>query len=556
MRKTFDALNARAGGGFRLAMAGVPVFSVAAHSEINRDVTLVSTLSSLFVVVVFLLLFRSFAALHWVMMIQVASFLVGALATAWLFGEVHSLTLALGASLIGICTDYPMHVMVHCAKHRHTPLVATRLLWPTLMMGGLTTVIGYAALGLTGFPGFEQIAVFALFSIVMSLVLTRWVLPSLLWHVEIRAAHLPGIGRWMAFCGRQRRMLLILVAMLTLLAIVSLSQLRWMDDMQNLAMDMSEIKREDEAVRTHFSHIEPSRFVLVEAADMETALQRSELVERRLKELVDQGGLKEYYGLFPWLVSDALQSENAAVYQQAVSTSFIAAWRTALTTAGLSVDRLGNLSAPSDVRLQPNAVLSGPASHLLSGRVLASVNGVALAIWLGDHDPALIARTVAGIDGVRYFSQKDQINRLAEHYRDQSLQMLAMGIVMMALFIRLQRRSWRKVGLTLLPTLIAVLFIFAIWALMGEEVSFLHVLGLLLSVSLCVDYGLFFMDNRGEDTEITYHAIASSTLTTLASFGALGLGETPTLPILALSVSLGVTLGFLLCPLLIPKPLR
>jgi predicted exporter len=88
---------------------------------------------------------------------------------------------------------------------------------------------------------------------------------------------------------------------------------------------------------------------------------------------------------------------------------------------------------------------------------------------------------------------------------------------------------------------------------MGEEVSFLHVIGLLLALSLCVDYGIFFMDNRGQDTDITYHAIASSTLTTLASFGALGLAKTPTLPILALSVSLGVTVGFLLCPLLIPQ---
>jgi predicted exporter len=129
--------------------------------------------------------------------------------------------------------------------------------------------------------------------------------------------------------------------------------------------------------------------------------------------------------------------------------------------------------------------------------------------------------------------------------------MLGIGIAVMALFIGFQQRSMGKVLLTLLPSVASVLFIFAAWVLMGEEVSFLHVIGLLLSVSLCVDYGIFFMDNRGQDTDVTYHAIASSTLTTLASFGALGLGKTPTLPILALSVSLGVTLGFLLCPLLI-----
>ena len=75
--------------------------------------------------------------------------------------------------------------------------------------------------------------------------------------------------------------------------------------------------------------------------------------------------------------------------------------------------------------------------------------------------------------------------------------MLAIGIAVMGVFIWLQQRNIRKVLLTLLPSVASVLFIFAIWALMGEEVSFLHVIGLLLSVSLCVDYGIFFMDNRG-----------------------------------------------------------
>ncbi len=554
IQASFDALNQSAGGGFKLSMAGVPVFSVAAHSEISQDVTLVSVVSSLAVALVFLLLFRSFSALHWVMMIQAAAFVLGTLAIALVFKQVHSLTLALGASLIGICTDYPMHVMVHCAKHSQTPLSAVKLLWPSLLMGGLTTVIGYGALGMTGFPGFEQIAVFALFSIAASLGLTRWVLPALLAKSNIRAAHLPGIAAWVAFCGRHRRGLLGLFALCVVLAGLCLPQLRWMDDMQKLAMDMDQLKRQDEVVRAHFTPIEPGRFVLIQADDLETALQRSEAVERRLNLLKQQGVINEYHGLFPWLASQALQDENAKVYSQALSPQFQDAWRGALTKAGLSLDKLGLLPPPAAEPLQAEAVLASPVSHILSGQIITGQKGVALSLWLGAHDPVKLAAGISGMEGVRYFSQKDQLDKLAGMYRDRSLLMLAIGISIMSLFIWLQQRNIRKVILTLLPTLASVLFIFAIWALIGEEVSFLHVIGLLLSVSLCVDYGIFFMDNRGQNSDVTYHAIASSTLTTLASFGALGLGKTPTLPILALSVSLGVTFGFLLCPLLIQKP--
>ncbi len=556
IRAGFDALNQSGGGGFRLAMAGVPVFSVAAQNEISQDVTLVSVVSSMAVTLVFLLLFRSFSALHWVMMVQAASFVLGTLATALAFGHVHSLTLALGASLIGICTDYPIHVMVHCAKHRHSPLDAVRLLWPSLAMGGLTTVIGYAALGLTGFPGFEEIAVFALFSISASLALTRWVLPALLANSRLHSAHLAGIAAWVGFCGRHRKGLLSLFTIGVILAVFTLPHLRWMDDLQKLAMDMDQLKQQDEAVRIHFSSIEPGRFVLVQADDLETALRRSEAVERRLIKLKQAGILSEYHGFFPWLVSQDLQAENAKVYDQALTPQFQEDWRAALVKAGLSVDKLGMLQASENQPLNPDAVLASPVRHILSGQMIAGQNGVALSLWLGEHDPVKLAAGLAGLEGARYFSQKDQLDQLASQYRDRSLSMLGIGIAVMGLFILLQQRDFRKVVLTLLPSVASVLFIFAIWALMGEEVSFLHVIGLLLSVSLCVDYGIFFMDNRGEDTDVTYHGIAASTLTTLASFGALGLGKTPTLPILALSVSLGVTLGFLLCPLLIRKPSR
>jgi predicted exporter len=556
IRASFDSLNQTSGQAFQLSMAGVPVFSTAARNEISRDVTLVSTISSISVVLVFLLLFRSFAALHWIMLLQAAAFVVGTLATTLIFQQVHSLTLALGASLIGICVDYPLHVMVHSAKHHSSPLANVRLLGPSLFLGGLTTVIGYAAMGFTGFPGFEQIAVFALFSISASLALTRWVLPALLEKTTLRVVDLPGIACWVNFCDRRRKPLLSLIAIAGLLALLSLPQLHWMNDMQNLAMNMDALKQQDRTVRAHFSSIEPGRFVLIQADNFETALQRAEAAERRLQTLKQSGVISEYHGLFPWLSSQVLQAENARVYDAALTQSFQLAWHSAVAQAGLSTDKLGHLQPAGAQALLPEAVLETPVRHILSGQLLREQQGVALSIWLGDHDPDRLTAGLQGLKGTRYFSQKEQLNQLAGQYRDRALRMLAIGIAIMGVLIWLQQRSFSKMLLTLLPSLSAVLFIFAAWALIGEELSFLHVIGLLLSISLCVDYGIFFMENRGRNSGVTYHAIAASTLTTLASFGALSLGKTPTLPILAMSVSLGVTLGFLLCPLLIPKSAR
>jgi predicted exporter len=152
---------------------------------------------------------------------------------------------------------------------------------------------------------------------------------------------------------------------------------------------------------------------------------------------------------------------------------------------------------------------------------------------------------------VRYFSQRDLLNDLARDYRSRSLEMLGWGLGVIYLLLWLRYRHAGRALFSLLPALLAALFIVAAWAVLDQEVSFLHILCLLLAVSICEDYGIFFLDNGGGDIHLTYQAIAVSMLTTAVSFGALGLAENPTLRVVAMAVTLGIVLGFLLCPLLI-----
>jgi predicted exporter len=554
IRERFDALNAAAGGAFTLAMTGVPVFTVAAHDQIQHDVMVVSTVSSVGVVLVFLLLFRSFKALHWVMLIVGASYGVGTLATALAFGYVHSLTLALGSTLTGVSIDYPLHVLAHASQFRgESPGEAVRKVWPSLFVGALTTIVGYIALGLTGFPGFQQVAVFSAAAIGATLALTYWVLPALLTSTALHPARVPGLAGWIDFCRRWRKPLWVLFVAGLCGAAVVLPKVRWMEELQNLTLDMPALKQQDQYIRSRLTSIEPGRFVLVKAKDMETALQYSEAAERRLRTLKESGQLSEFFGLYPWRVSARLQQDNATAYGQAVDGKFQSAWRSALAGAGLAVDKLGNL-APVSSALPPDFTLAPDVRHILSGQIVERPDGIALVIWLGEHDATAVAGALADLPGVRYFSQRDLLNGLAKDYRDRALAMLGYGLAAIYLLLWLRYRHGGKAFFSLLPALIAALSIFAAWAALGQEVSFLHVMCLLLAVSICEDYGIFFLDNGGEDIHVTYQAIAASMLTTAISFGALGLAENPVLRVVAVAVTLGVVLGFLLCPLLIrPK---
>ncbi|MGR8980588.1 MAG: MMPL family transporter, partial [Gammaproteobacteria bacterium] len=104
---------------------------------------------------------------------------------------------------------------------------------------------------------------------------------------------------------------------------------------------------------------------------------------------------------------------------------------------------------------------------------------------------------------------------------------------------------------TLSPAVLAALLILGVWSLSGAAVSFLHLIGFVLVISICADYGIFYQENPGGNIALTYQAMAASMLTSALAFGCLGTADSTSLRILAGVVSLGVLLGFLLCPLMI-----
>jgi predicted exporter len=141
---------------------------------------------------------------------------------------------------------------------------------------------------------------------------------------------------------------------------------------------------------------------------------------------------------------------------------------------------------------------------------------------------------------------------MLNHYTETAIKLLSAGLCLIFVLMLIRYRSLSKTLLTLSPALLSALFILSSWALSGTAISFLHLVAFLLVVAICVDYGIFYQENRGGDILITYQAIAISMLTSALAFGSMIAAESTSLRIIAGVVSSGVFLGFLLCPVVIP----
>ena len=339
--------------------------------------------------------------------------------------------------------------------------------------------------------------------------------------------------------------------MLSGIALYGVKSIHWINDLQELTPELNTLKANDKRIRSRMISIEPGRFILVTGDNTESALQKAEQAYLILDQLKAENKLNDYFGLYPWILSEQLQQQNQHWFNQRLTEQVKANWKNALATQGLSVAKLGDLNYPLAEPLYFQEVLGSPVRRLLDSQFVIGAKQTLIMIWIAEHQPEALRAAFAEIEGAQYFSQRDLLNRMATDYRDRAQTMLFVGISVIILLLLLRYKSLLKTVQTLLPAFVAALFILGGWSMTGQAVSFLHLVGFLLAVAICVDYGIFYRENRGGNICLTYQAMSASMLTSALAFGCLFFADTSTLRTLAGVVALGVMLGFLLCPIII-----
>jgi len=275
---------------------------------------------------------------------------------------------------------------------------------------------------------------------------------------------------------------------------------------------------------------------------------------RALEKVKAAGKLNAYYSVYPWLASKALQQANVEAFGEKLNSQSIAQWREAVEKTGIRSSFLSDPVVPDIDALTLDGVTNSPAGRYIAGQYVLGEEEVILTIWLGSHDAEAVSQALAGISQAQYVSQKDLMNEMNATYSSKAIEVLAYGALVILLLLTLRYRSLTYAAQALSPAMASVAIVLGCWGLSGQPVGMLNLVGMLLAVAICVDYGIFFVENRAHNMGLTYQAIVVSAMTTMVAFSCLGLAENPALQTLAWTIAPGVFLGFILCPLLIlPK---
>jgi len=565
---------------YRLVMTGPGVFSVKARDTIRHDVERLSAIGVAIIVTLLLVVYRSVPLLVLGLVPVLSGALAGVAAVSLGFGGmVHGLTLGFGTTLIGEAVDYSIYLFVQSAQYTRGGQRDNRAwiagFWPTVRLGVLTSVCGFASLLLSGFPGLAQLGLYSISGLATAALVTRFVLP----HLVPATLHLRDVTplgtRLAALLARARRLrwLVAVIAIAACAVLWARHDTLWGRELSALSPVPAAEQALDASLRADLGAPDVRYLVVLSGPDQESVLQGAERVARQLDPLVASGVIGGYESPARYLPSAATQRArqaslptpdelarrlDAAVARQPVRRElfapFLAEAGQARTAAPLRREDLKGTS----MALAIDALLTRHGDQwnaTLPLRAPAS----AKATDVLDSQPIRAALDRAGVSHALFVDLKRESDQLYGGYMREALHLSLGGVLAILVLLSVALRSPRRVLATVLPLAAAALAVMGGLAALGQPLNLLHLVGLLLLVAVGSNYALFFNGaaSTGPTTAISAHTLVSlllANLTTVAAFGLLAWSDLPLLKAFGLTVGPGAVLALCFSAILARAP--
>ncbi len=535
-------------GGQLLATSGL-LYSAHGQRQATREISFMGSVSSIGALLLILVAFRRLRVLV-ALLPAAVGVLAGLTACVAVFGQIHVLTLVLGASLIGVAIDYPLHLLSKSwTLQPWNSWQALRATFLGLTLGLATNVIGYLALAFTPFPALSQVAIFSSAGLLGSYLCAVCLLPSLLGKVQIVPWAKPYGLATRLLAWRRRVLTRIstpwLLLIFLLFCVGGVFQLQHKDDLRQWASTPPQLLEQSQAISKIIGFQPTSQFYLVRGKDEEQLLQRQQVLAQRLDALVTDGKLKSYMALSQ-LVAPAAEQDSLRA-----SLSALPANSDALQALGVTAQQVED-----EVRLLqalPNRSIEQALAGTLGEpwRTLwlgpTEENEVAGLVSLqGLSDSALLAAQAEGLPGVKLVDRLGQLNRLfaATQISAAELKLASCLLIFALLCLPFGPRGAARV---LAVSLLAALASLASLGWLGQPLTLFSLFGLLLVTAIGVDYAIIMRERVGGEATSLLGTLLSA-LTTWLSFGLLALSSTPAVSNFGLTISIGLAFSFLLSP--------
>jgi predicted RND superfamily exporter protein len=518
---------------------------------------------------------------------------VMAMGTAGLFlASVHIISFAFTALIIGIGTDYSIHLYDRFYTERCAGRGSSEALRLSVIDTGhgiftaaLTTAMPFLALVASSVRALSELGLLVGLGVIFSMYATFFFLPPLLVFVERRFPRtvytpLPSFGLdavW-RFTGGKGRAMVLLTGLILAVSLAASLRISFEGELKNLQPRHSEAFLTQEKIERHLSLSPKQMIVAVEGKDLAQIMARG----ARIGEKAEQCRQKGEIASFSWLgdvVNDPVaQREILGRLRRGVDGKATAErLHEALVREGFVPDSFRGMTAglagmPGAGVVSPGEAVERLANSPLRGmvsRFLVERDGrYHLLLYLNyrgeEFRQEAFLKELAAIDPTARATSVDLVSgQLAETVKRSFIRGFTIGGILVIFLLIVHFESLAGVCSSLFPVLAGVIVMLGIMAGFGMRLNFMNSMVLVTILGMGSDYGLQIHNRLQGDSSAfpeafiqSGRAVFLSALTTIVGFGSLAFTDYGAMSSIGWATNFGVCATAFFALLVLPAFFR
>lgn len=555
MESAFASLKSKYAG-LVIAKSGVPFHSYESSKNAQKEITWITTISISLVILLLIFIFRTplpiFATLF-----SIAISALSSLAATWgVFHEIHVFTFVFGTSIIGISIDYSIHFFTDLKYSANKPngLSVRKHIFKGLLLGFLTTEMGYIAISFAPFELLKQTAVFTiagLASAFLTIVLLFSHLPQVAKTGKPKILQttkkIANIYNWYYAIHTPAK--IVLPILFLAICAIGICKLNIHTDLQNLYTMSDELKQSEILAGRLIDFGSSGDYFIIKGNSAEEVLQTEESFRKELDKAQKDSLFKQYLAVSSFIPSVKLQSIFHSTIQKALASEA----SSFLQELGFTNDSLFKASLHKFKPITLDDALPSEWEKFKKSLWIGKVNNSYYSTILPLHvKKASLADTslkeiAKGFKNVVYVSKMPEINKALTHLSSTALILVVcadIAIFFILIFVYNLRTAFRIIRNPILASLITA----AVFGYAAIDFNFFAIAGVILTLGIGIDYSLFFREGASRQ-DTTALAITLSAATTLLSFATLALSSFTPVATFGLSIFIGIVSNYLLSPM-------
>ena len=530
--------------------------AVSNEDIIKKDILRTSIIAIIAFLVVFLVTFKDLRALIF-LIIPLGAVVVAMNLSAFVFGKLSYFIVGLGAVIIGVADDYGIHTYV--AVHTNGRRAVKEIAKP-LTIAALTTISVFSTFFFSSVKGYQQLALFAITSIILCLLFVLLIFPHFL-----KDNQKP--DKKVSLKVDQRRFIsdraCVWLWVLAAVILIGFSfRVKFNNDISQFDGSSKDIIAAEDEFKKTYSRLEQPAILVVSAEGEENALEKNEEIYLKAAALVGDGNLSTFTSLWPSLKtrkSNALFWNNfwrgerqskleLLLSQYSKQYNFSKGAFSPFFANLYSGEKTGE--APVGLELFNN----------IKERFVQEDNGSWQVLsFFPDKDEFVnpLIKLSKNNPGVFVVSRKAFSRAVSDSVTREILFLsLFAGILVFILTVVLLK-DIKLTFIALVSVGSAIVAIIGTFAVLSLPLNVAAVIASMMVVGLCIDYGVFMLYSFKHNLNTgTVKAIWVSALTTLIGAFSLLFARHPILFSIGLTLVAGLFSGYLSSQTLVPALYR